>query len=871
MKEKIIGNQNSSSQSGKIPRGAIYFDGYYFWATTPTASSPSYTIYRNTTPVNSITANTSSAQTSYGVMKPIFKIISSTLYIVVPYYLSSNSNYYVDIYKYPAWDRYTLYSALHYSVYFYPIGVMLWDSKIIVPCVEHHAISGWILICYFYSGTSSSGGYSDPVLLESYDIKRAVGGWDNGTGSFYYIASRDSRTYLESVVVYTGTSSKVKIYQISNTTLVSSNTDNFQWFQKYGDSWFFFDNNGGGVYRGKFDVQDSFSQIIAGTSIKYGTLLNTSNYLIGITKLSGTTLSFYEVFVNGGIEKYNETVSSVADVASVSNYGFVYQISSTWYYRNSTFQTYTPSRNEVFSNNLFESPQYIIKQESGDFNSNLLLADDSNNLFFAGHLQDVKDSTEMPLTELIYVSNIDADLKRKRSETYTSKTDGYILNDILDQGCVQLTTNGGSVTSGGSYDFIMNRMSVLEALRWLFSRTQKLPRWNGVGIVSFNSPSTDSGLDISSSNIIGALSLQKETSKYGLVILEGNNISVQAPVESGGDGVYYDYYPYVDDIDELQAIADNIATMQFNQYEKITVSVKNTGLLDIGDYVDLLYNPHSRIDLDDQYYIVGYEYNPYSNNSLLRLSNALFVDSVLDKDRQVNSNTQKINEIDARTVDTTHSHSNKAVLDAIIDAGSGDIITSGERTAITHSNRSVLDDITNAGSGSIITSGERTTFNGKMSEVSDDSSPTLGGDLELSDNSIIIDYPDTNNKPEGLYQVFYSSAGVTIGHAVRIVATTNHIVNCNVTSSSSMPTPAIGIACASGTGWIKVLLFGVFRSDSTWSWNSSDYGKPLYVSGTTGALSTSPPNNSGNQVQRIGIILFDDYVLVMPSLDVLTR
>jgi len=70
-----------------------------------------------------------------------------------------------------------------------------------------------------------------------------------------------------------------------------------------------------------------------------------------------------------------------------------------------------------------------------------------------------------------------------------------------------------------------------------------------------------------------------------------------------------------------------------------------------------------------------------------------------------------IDEVDGR-VDaleaSSHTHSNKAILDGITSVGSGQIITATERSNLhTHSNKAILDGITSVGSGAIITAAER--------------------------------------------------------------------------------------------------------------------------------------------------------------------
>lgn len=853
MKEKDIGDQIVGIQTGHHPRCSAYFDSYYFWAETPTNASPSYKIYRDSTEIHSITATNTADQTTYGVLKPFMLIIIRSgveyLAIVCPYYNSGDADYHCDVYVYDAYNSiHFTYTALDFwNDHHTPLYIFYYSNKLVIPSVE--AVSEHVELPYYTWGVNTNGAYVPAIDLSGADQTRnIVGGWANTTGTFYYVISRDGGTYLDSHVVYGGTSEGVKVYKISDTTLVATNSDNYQWLYKHNDTWLFFDNNGGDVYRGKYDIAESFSKIIAGTSCKYGMRMHSAldyktyggtdfvgvvqwgtvaspdlgdwtdnsgadcgisivnkdghenvlqlldesavnsavaildigdltegfvefririsditdgcaiflydgvatkrlyidhntatnkwryssdasgvgdfsagptaktwhklrivfncaanwilyqdgvnighisgylgaptamdtfyiqtsgadynicidalsfsddfeginyeispNELVGIAKLDGTTLTLYDVFYGGGLEKLPTTVSSVDNIASISNYGFVYYITATWYYREVLFSVYTPTRNELLKMGVFESPTYTIQTASASYQTSLILADDYNNLIFAGHVIDNKDSTELPLKTLIFGSNIKADLEKRHSEIFSAQTDGAILESITDSICVQLTIENGDITSAGSYDHTMNAESIEEFLRWLFARTQKLARWNGVGELVFNAPAIDSGLAITKDNIISEFYIQQETGKYGMVILEAPGIRVQSPIEDGGDGIYYDFYPNVNNETELQSMADNIATMQHNQFEKITVAVDSTGLLKLAEYASVVYAPNERISVNGDYYIMGFEYIPYANSSLLKLSNAIFVESIMDKDpvaRQTKVNTQKIN------------------------------------------------------------------------------------------------------------------------------------------------------------------------------------------------------------------------------------
>jgi len=655
MKELTIGDQAAVDQDNSYKQhGSAYFDGYYFWAKMSWANGDIY-IYRNSTLLYTH-LNTFDSDTK-GYTVPILKVINGVLYIVVVVN-ESTSSYKVRVYKYTAWNTGVLwYDTTGVGTdYHCALDVFERSGYIYVPLMRYNDTTFEYSLRIGYLSTTTTWFWSGTEKILS-GLNLCTGGWFDGSQGWYFVHADSVDGTVISKWDVVGDSIAIQM-TISLSDLIPTG-NNWQkcWLLEDDGTFFFFNDSDYSIYRGKKDIEGSFSRIIIGTfPTAYGVAFDTNNKIIGFSRLdSNDDVTFYYVVPNGGVEKIG-SISGIDYVSRSSNYGFVYLIgdfiTGTWYQRDYSFITYTPTKDEVLSLDMFASPIYTIAQTSGTYRQTLLLADDSNNLVFIGHLVDVKDATDMPLTELIYQSNITDDLKRKRSEVYSAQEDGTILNDILDQGCVQLTTEGGSVTSGGSYDFDMKRMSVLEALRWLFNRTMKLPRWDGAGVVSFNVPTGDSGLDIDKDNIVGVLSIETENGKFGLVILEGDDISVQAPVADGGDGVYYDYYPYISDVDELQAIADNLATMQFNQYEKIVVMVKDTGILNIGDYVDLLYNPHARINIDDQYYIAGFDYNPYSNTSRIRLANALFIDSIMDEHRQTNVNTQKLNEIASNIVST---------------------------------------------------------------------------------------------------------------------------------------------------------------------------------------------------------------------------
>jgi len=110
----------------------------------------------------------------------------------------------------------------------------------------------------------------------------------------------------------------------------------------------------------------------------------------------------------------------------------------------------------------------------------------------------------------------------------------------------------------------------------------------------------------------------------------------------------------------------------------------------------------------------------------------------------------------------------------------------------------------------------------------------------------------------------WSGNFLTITHSVAAgscvhIDTDGTPILADADASTGMPT--IGISCGSN----RILTHGTFRTSST-SWNE---GAPLYVS-TTGTITETAPDGTGDQVQRIGIVLSTNTLLINISLDVLT-
>lgn len=150
--------------------------------------------------------------------------------------------------------------------------------------------------------------------------------------------------------------------------------------------------------------------------------------------------------------------------------------------------------------------------------------------------------------------------------------------------------------------------------------------------------------------------------------------------------------------------------------------------------------------------------------------------------------------------------------------------------------------------------------NNCMSDVANDTTPQLGGNLDLSDYSIVMDsLPDSNYGASGMIynmQVDWNDTGV--GCPLHM-DTDGHLIQCTaVSGSTSMPCSMM--ALEAGTGMKRVLWSGSLRNDS-WSWSQGDR---IYVSTVAGALTNVKPNN-GHWKQEIGVASYSNVILFRPK------
>jgi hypothetical protein len=152
----------------------------------------------------------------------------------------------------------------------------------------------------------------------------------------------------------------------------------------------------------------------------------------------------------------------------------------------------------------------------------------------------------------------------------------------------------------------------------------------------------------------------------------------------------------------------------------------------------------------------------------------------------------------------------------------------------------------------------------------------LVGDVSIADAKSIKlggarpadDEPASNNTGYGIVILFDAGAAVAIGDAVSI-GTDGRVIKTVADATGTLSGPCIGIAttaAGSADDDVYVMTHGIFRHDD-WGLTA---GSAAYIEeADPGDLSATAPNDDGDYVQRVGVAVKDDVLLVMPSIDVI--
>lgn len=205
-----------------------------------------------------------------------------------------------------------------------------------------------------------------------------------------------------------------------------------------------------------------------------------------------------------------------------------------------------------------------------------------------------------------------------------------------------------------------------------------------------------------------------------------------------------------------------------------------------------------------------------------------------------------------------HSHSNKAVLDAITAEGSGIIISAQERT----------DLGTALQPGDASSNLDHTQNNTDHWTVADESSVAAHLD-ELASRVVSVE-TDSDSSSVSKSMVAGEAFAANTSFLVRLALdgeTAGRIYKAtNASAAADGKFYAIGIALASAAvaegESIAVMLLGSHELGSSDSaFNAADLGKPVYLT-TAGGFSVTVPSTSGTAVYRIGIVEATDKIFV---------
>jgi hypothetical protein len=145
--------------------------------------------------------------------------------------------------------------------------------------------------------------------------------------------------------------------------------------------------------------------------------------------------------------------------------------------------------------------------------------------------------------------------------------------------------------------------------------------------------------------------------------------------------------------------------------------------------------------------------------------------------------------------------------------------------------------------------------------IADGGEVYLYANLQLGDEYIQLKpVPGTGNTGNGLMSSVTVDTNSTGVGAVLYLNTDEHYDEADASSSTTADRKLV-IALESGTGTKKVLDLGYFRGNG-WSLT---VGAPIYLSTTTGAITSTAPSGSGDQVVKLGYAVQSDIIYFNPN------
>jgi hypothetical protein len=152
-----------------------------------------------------------------------------------------------------------------------------------------------------------------------------------------------------------------------------------------------------------------------------------------------------------------------------------------------------------------------------------------------------------------------------------------------------------------------------------------------------------------------------------------------------------------------------------------------------------------------------------------------------------------------------------------------------------------------------------------MTAVSQDASPALGGNLTMGTYNLDMSAALASNQSYvGIYETATVGENVSFGDVLYLDWTTKKWYKAKADSATHTPAQRMAMASITANNSGVLLIEGFVRYD-TWSFG----GNAAYLSAATaGAITTTRPSTTGNQIQRLGTAFNTSKLHFKPSLDV---
>jgi hypothetical protein len=230
-----------------------------------------------------------------------------------------------------------------------------------------------------------------------------------------------------------------------------------------------------------------------------------------------------------------------------------------------------------------------------------IVQDDSDNVEFIGHV--TRAPAGAGTTVLALVEPARADLERLVTESYTTKTAKYILEDVLEGYCRFLHSGDLTIDDpAATYTKSFTETPVRAVLDWVVKVTQKILYWGPEGDVALDDADEahDTAITLDEDTIT-AFQLAPEGAPPNYVILTGgyaNGALLKSVVGAPAEGalaatVFRDTFPEITSQSELDALAEAIVAGTAPGNDRVDLAFGLDQLLQVGRTMSVAYAPYS--------------------------------------------------------------------------------------------------------------------------------------------------------------------------------------------------------------------------------------------------------------------------------------